>query len=124
MAVPPEKSMPNFRPFCTNTAKTPSAISAQEAKIARHLYFRKSMLVCRKNSISGFLYGDRVDVLAAAVHELEQRVGHEDGREHRDQQTDDQRDGEALDRAGAELQQEEGRDDRRRVRVDDRGERL
>ncbi len=37
MAVPPEKSMPNFRPFCTNTAKMPSAMNAQETRIARHL---------------------------------------------------------------------------------------
>ncbi len=51
IAVPPEKSMPNFRPFCTKTVNRPTAIRAQEAPIAHHLYFRKSMLVWRKNSI-------------------------------------------------------------------------
>src|SRR5262252_10680757 len=104
MAVPPEKSMPNFRPFCTKIAKKPSAISAQEAPMAHHLYFRKSMLVWRKNSIAAlYLYGDRVDVLAAPVLELEDRVGDEHGREDRDEEADDQGDGEALDGARAEL---------------------
>src|SRR5262249_13346773 len=125
IAVPPEKSMPNFRPFCTKIAKKPSAISAQEAPMAHHLYFRKSMLVWRKNSIAAlYLYGDRVDVLAAPVLELEDRVGDEHGRENRDEETDDQRDGETLHRPRAELEQEHGRDDRRHVGVDDRREGL
>ena len=45
IAVPPEKSMPNFSPFWTKTVKRPTAMSAQEAPIAHHLYLRKSMLV-------------------------------------------------------------------------------
>src|SRR5215468_695194 len=101
IAVPPEKSMPNFRPFWMKTVKTPSAISAQEAPMAHHLYLRKSMLVWRKNSMAlYFLVLDRhrVDVLAAAVLELEDRVRHEHRREHGDEQADDQRDRESLDR--------------------------
>ena len=54
IAVPPEKSMPNFRPFCTKTVKRPTPISAQEAPMAHHLYLRKSMLVWRKNSMTSF----------------------------------------------------------------------
>src|SRR6202171_1172691 len=109
IAVPPEKSMPNLRPFWTKTANIPTRISAQDAPIAHHLYFRKSMLVCRKSSIFfSFAFGscldrDGVDVLAAPVLELEDRVRHEDRREHGDEETDDQRHREALHRAGAEL---------------------
>src|SRR5512144_2986977 len=77
IAVPPEKSMPNLRPFCTKIVKRPTAISAQDAPMAHHLYFRKSMLVWRKNSMTlCFLDRHRVDVLAASVLELEDRVRH------------------------------------------------
>src|SRR5580765_1522252 len=94
--VPPAKSMPNRTPF-TAMATKPTRIRAQEAPMAHHLKRRKSMLVWRKSSIAAS-DRKRVDVLPPAVLELEERVRHEDGGEDRDQETDDQRDGEPLDR--------------------------
>src|SRR5262249_21317900 len=125
IAVPPEKSMPYFRPFWTKIVIRPSAITPHDRPMAHHLYFRKSMLVWRKNSIAAlYLYGDRVDVLSAPVLELEDGVRDEHGREDGDEEADDQGDREALHGSCAELEQEHRRDDRGDVRVDDRRERL
>src|SRR5687767_13507932 len=65
-----------------------------------------------------------VDVLAPPVHQLEDRVRHEDGGEDRDEKSQDERDGESLDGPGPELEEEDRRDDYGQVRVDDRRERL
>src|SRR6266545_1793993 len=119
IAVPPAKSMPNFRPFCTKIANTPTRISAQEAKIAHHLYLRKSMLVWRNSSMARSSDRQGVDVLAPSVDDVEQRVRNEDGGEDGNEQADDERYGEPFDGSGAELEQEHRGDDDGQVRVDD-----
>src|SRR6476646_6885268 len=118
ICVPPSKSMPNLTPR-TVTARNPTRIRAQEAPMAHHCQRRKSKLVWRKSSIAAS-DRKRVDVLFAAVLELEQRVRHEDRGEDGDQEKDDQRDGEPLDGPGPELEEEDRRDDDGDVRVDDR----
>src|SRR5450759_1001560 len=120
--VPPAKSMPNRTPL-TAIARKPTRIRAQEAPMAHHFQRRKSILVWRKSSITA---SDRkgVDVLPPAVLEIEDRVRHEDGGEDRDQETDDERNGEPLDRSRSELEEEDRRDDDGDVRVDDRREGL
>src|SRR5436189_289090 len=57
------------------------------------------------------------------VDDVENHSRYEKRGEHRRAETDQQRDGESFDRAGAELKQEQRRDDRGEVRIDDRGER-
>src|SRR5258705_13928482 len=59
---------------------------------------------------------------AAAERQLEERLGHEDRREQVRRETDDQRVGEAANRTGPELNQEQRRDERRDVRIDQRPE--
>src|SRR6202162_2249446 len=120
--VPPAKSMPNRTPL-TAIARKPTRIRAHEAPMAHHFQRRKSMLVWRKSSITA---SDRkgVDVLPPAVLELEDRVRNEDGGEDRDEEADDERNGESLDRPRSELEEEDRRDDDGDVRVDDRREGL
>src|SRR5580765_1408930 len=47
------------------------------------------------------LDAERFDLAPLSEHEVEEHAGHEDRGEHRDQQTDGQRHGEALHGAGA-----------------------
>src|SRR5262249_5149657 len=110
ICVPPAKSMPNFRPFWTKIARSPTRISAQEAPTATHFQGRKSMWVWGKRSMPAS-DRKRVDVLPPPVLDLEHGVRHEDGGEDGDEQADDQRHGESLDRPGAELEEEDRRDD-------------
>src|SRR6266511_4705 len=117
ICVPPAKSMPNFSPFCTKIAKSPTAISSQEAPIANHLYLRKSMLVCRKSSIPVSLDRQSVDVLAPPVRQLEDRVRHEDGGEDGDQEAQDQGHRETLHGTGTELEEKDRGDDHGQVCV-------
>ena len=60
--------------------------------------------------------------MAPRQRHFEQRLGHENRREQVRDQTDEQRDGEAADRSGAELEQKRARDKCRDVRVDQRPE--
>ena len=73
----------------------------------------------------------RVHLLAAPqgvlfpAHEyLKERTGHDDVGEHAGHEADGERDAEAAHRSGAEVKEDDGRDQRRDVRVEDRHERL
>ena len=65
-----------------------------------------------------------VHVRVALQPEHVEGAGDEHRGEQRCQDADDQRDGEALHRAGAELEEQEGGDDRRQARVGDGGQRV
>src|SRR5579863_7053717 len=126
--VPPAKSMPRLK-WMKKTAKKKTAIRTSEMLIQNLRYFMKSMLVSPSSLMprSLLLPLDRqLDRqrrhLAARQHQIEDPAADEHRGEQRRHQAEDQGDGETLDRSGAELEQEHGRDQRRHVGVDDRGE--
>src|SRR6187402_2865137 len=73
---------------------------------------------------SGKSDGESVGAAAAREYEVEQEAAGEHRGEQRREDAHRERDGEAADRSGSELEQEEGRDQRRHVRVDDGAPRL
>src|SRR4028118_1164631 len=128
--VPPAKSTRTFNRPGKKTAKTPIATRIRDTITQNLRYFMKSMLVSRSNSIAcsfewapGALDRQLLDA-EPGQDQVEHPAADEDGGEHGGQQADGQSDGEATDRAGAELEQEERRDQGRDVAVDDRRQRL
>src|SRR2546425_7728908 len=79
---------------------------------------RKSSITARRRS-----YRDRLDRAAAHVREIEEEPREEVRGEQARPQADEQRDSEALDRAGPERQQDDRRSHDREMGIDDRPER-
>src|SRR3989344_4533138 len=55
-----------------------------------------------------------------SAHEPEQRPAHRDGGEHRDEDAEREREGEALDQARTRVEEDHAGDERREVRIADR----
>src|SRR5579864_6550119 len=103
-------SIPNRRPRCIEIERNPSTMSAQETPMQIHLTRRKSMCVFLKSSIvRSALNGDALDALARAVLQHENRLRDEDRGEHRSAEAHDEGHGEALHRAGTELEEKQRR---------------
>src|SRR5260370_14208791 len=116
--------MPQLTPFFMNRPK-PTMAKITEKATAWKRHRTKSYLVLTKICmvlVSSPLDADRGGAILRFVDDVEDHARDEEGREHRREETDQQRDGESLDRTGAELEEEERRDDRGHVGVDDRAE--
>src|SRR5258708_12546949 len=116
--------MPQLTPFFMNRPK-PTMAKITEKATAWKRHRTKSYLVLTKICmvlVSSPLDADRGRAILRFVDDVEDHARDEEGREHRREETDQQRDGESLDRTGAELEEEERRDDRGHVGVDDRAE--
>src|SRR5947208_17160033 len=96
-------------------AQTPPRTRIRDTTIQNFRYFMKSIFVLRNSSITCSLFeargaSDRKLLhLAAGQNEVEDPMAHEHRREEGGEEADRQRDGEALDGAGAELKQEQRR---------------
>src|SRR5438067_9511363 len=121
MFAPPAKSMPQLMPCFTNIA-APTIIQISEKATAWKRHLTKSYLVLTKICMGSSLNADRRGAVLGAVVNIEDHARDEERGEHGGEEADQQRDGEAFDRTGPELEQEERRDDRGHVRVDDRAE--
>src|SRR5258708_29104810 len=116
--------MPQLTPFFMNRPK-PTMAKITEKATAWKRHRTKSYFVLTKSCmvlVSARLDADRGRAILRFVDDVEDHARDEEGREHRREETDQQRDGESLDRTGAELEEEERRDDRGHVGVDDRAE--
>src|ERR1700730_996716 len=117
-------------------AKKPTNIRITETVIQNFRYFMKSIWVSRSSRMayslcetpspqieSGVIGSDRQLLHPAPrQYQVEDPLADENRGEQRGQQTDAERHREALDRSGAELEQEHRRYQRGDVGVDDRGE--
>src|SRR5204863_4633054 len=115
------KSMPKFRPGQNSERKLPPTMML-EMIAHRRRYLRKS-IVCSglKNSMTS--PHPKALHTQAADQPLEHHARAEHTGEQRRADTDHQRDREALDRAGAVLEQDHRRDERGQLTVEDRPER-
>ena len=85
---------------------------------------RATILVFHELDVGGFLKSCMVRYstfasLPVRDRQVEDQVRDEDGGEQVGDEADDQGHGVSLDRPGPELEEEDGRDDRRQVRVED-----
>src|SRR5258708_7217748 len=116
--------MPQLTPFFTNRPK-PTMAKITEKATAWKRHRTKSYFVLTKICmvlVSSPLDADRGGAILRFVDDVEDHARDEERREHRREETDQQRDGKSLDRTGAELEEEERRDDRGHVGIDDRAE--
>src|SRR5690242_799695 len=122
--IPPAKSMPKLNPLKTIEPTETMVMSSEKAKQIRWIRM-KLMRVSGGTRCSG-----RNQFIIISDHQRLRPVpaepqhgdhpGHHDRSEQRDGDADGERQAEALDRAGAEHEQQQRRDHRRDVRVDDR----
>src|SRR5437764_15482226 len=97
--VPPANSTPFLSPF-VQIVTTPAMMTTHDKAIACHRQRRKSKLVCLKICIKrcrsattfALLDTQRRYLLAVRKRHLEERLGHEDGREQVRDETDAERD--------------------------------
>src|SRR6267143_504991 len=98
MLAPPAKSMPQLMPRFMKRAR-PIRTHTIEKATATKRHFTKSYLVLTKICMINpyQLDADRARPLLRRVMDVEDHPRHEECGEHRGEQTDEQRDGEALD---------------------------
>src|SRR5512137_198735 len=113
-SVPSPKSTPSLRPLKTVTLRTPARTMAAVTARATYLYFRNRMWGVLKSCML-----DTQGLGGLGDRQIEEEMGDEDGREQVGDEADGQGHGVAADRPGAELEEEDGRDDRRQVGVED-----
>src|SRR5437879_4728424 len=103
MFAPPAKSMPQFTPFLMNSTP-PMIAKITEKATAWKRHLTKSYLVLTKICMTVFLdlNADRLRLLRCRVFEIEDHTRHEERGEHGSEETDEQRDGESLDRSRSE----------------------
>src|SRR5271165_970270 len=98
----------------------PATLKMSEKARKYHFLPRKSILVLRNNSTASLLNTQCLATLVAVENGLENDPRHKDRREQVGRQTKAEGHSEAAYRAGAEQEQNDGRNDRRHVSVNDR----
>src|SRR5690606_39970526 len=104
--MPPVNSRPQLKPR-TTMAPIETTIRIAERIMAARRRPMKSMVGLSLSSCTGNPAADRKvpKLCATAVDEIDHHTRHDDAREHGGQDAERERDGEALDRAGAEGEQ-------------------
>src|ERR1700679_1459098 len=100
---------------------SPATLKISEKARKYHFLPRKSMFVLRNNSTASPLNAQRFATLVTVENGFENYSRNKNGREQVGCQTKTQRSGETFHRAGSEKEQNDGRHDRRDVRIEDRG---
>src|SRR5271167_3444181 len=98
----------------------PATLKMSEKARKYHFLPRKSILVLRNNSTASLLDTQCLATLVAIENGLENDPRNKDRREQVGRQTEAEGHSEAAYRAGTEQEQDDGRNDRRHVRIDDR----
>src|SRR5580698_1044341 len=99
--------------------ESPAMLKISEKARKYHFLPRKSMLVLRNNSTASPLNAQRFATLMAVENGFENYSGNENRSEQVGGQTEAERHRKTLHRTGSEQKQDDGRDDRRNVRVED-----
>src|SRR5262245_35096843 len=120
ISVPPEKSTLSLGPPCNTSHAAVARTNRPENTYVKRRYFISGKSVPTRSWSMGS-DAQALD-LAPAEHEIEDHAREQNGGEHVGDQPHAQRDGEALDRAGAELEEEEGADQRGQVGVENGAE--